>query len=284
MKNAILIIFLVLSSLKLYSQSLKLDTIYANDHKNVALFFPSPIQQGITGSENFVFTYNREKEQHFGLLQATPGRVSNLLVISDSGAIFSYIVKYSDDLKKLNYFIAETNSIGNVIPVSEDNEDIRKDEGLKEDSAKSISYSIENYFRKFCSYLIEKKQGIKRIKKRKNDIVLSLENIVFEKEQLFFVLEIQNRSTIDYEVNFLELSVQTKKNGKRKSMQKLVQEPSLKFQMPEIIKEGQSARFIYVLQKFSIANDKVVMLDLNEKNGERNLKLKVKQRFINSPN
>jgi len=284
MKNAILIILLVLSSLKLYSQSLKLDTIYANDHKNVALFFPSPIQQGITGSENFVFTYNREKEQHFGLLQATPGKVSNLLVISDSGAIFSYIVKYSDDLKKLNYFIAETNSIGNVIPVSEDNEDIRKDEGLKEDSAKSISYSNENYFRKFCSYLIEKKQDIGKIKKRKNDIILSLENIVFEKEQLFFVLEIQNRSTIDYEVNFLELSVQTKKNGKRKSMQKLVQEPSLKFQMPEIIKEGQSARFIYVIPKFSIADDKVVMLDLNEKNGERNLKLKVKQRFINSPN
>lgn len=279
-----LIIFLVLSSLKLYSQSLKLDTIYANDHKNVALFFPSPIQQGITGSENFVFTYNREKEQHFGLLKATPGKVSNLLVISDSGAIFSYIVKYSEDLKKLNYFIAETNSIGNVIPVSEDNEDIRKDEGLKEDSAKSISYSNENYFRKFCSYLIEKKQDIGKIKKRNNDIILSLENIVFEKEQLFFVLEIQNRSTIDYEVNFLELSVQTKKNGKRKSMQKLVQEPSLKFQMPEIIKEGQSARFIYVIPKFSIANDKVVMLDLNEKNGERNLKLKVKQRFINSPN
>ena len=191
MKNSILIIFLVLSSLKLYSQSLKLDTIYANDHKNVALFFPSPIQQGITGSENFAFTYNREKEQHFGLLQATPGKVSNLLVISDSGAIFSYIVKYSDDLKKLNYFIAETNSIGNVIPVSEGIEDIKKDEVLKEDSAKSISYSNENYFRKFCSYLIEKKQGIGRIKKRKNDIVLSLENIVFEKEHLFFVLEIQ---------------------------------------------------------------------------------------------
>tara|TARA_R100000935_G_scaffold46551_1_gene70009 strand:- start:16514 stop:17368 length:855 start_codon:yes stop_codon:yes gene_type:complete len=284
MKNAILIILLVLSSLKLYSQSLKLDTIYANDHKNVALFFPSSIQQGITGSENFVFTYNREKEQHFGLLQATPGKVSNLLVISDSGDIFSYIVKYSDDLKKLNYFIAETNSIGNVFPVSEGIEDIKKDEVLTDDSAKSISYSNENYFRKFCSYLIEKKQDIGKIKKRKNDIILSLENIVFEKEQLFFVLEIQNRSTIDYEVNFLELSVQTKKNGKRKSMQKLDQEPSLKFQMPEIIKEGQSARFIYVIPKFSIADDKVVMLDLNEKNGERNLKLKVKQRFINSPN
>ncbi len=44
-----------------------LDTIYANDTKNVALFFPEPIRQGITGSDNFVFTYNREKEQYFGL-------------------------------------------------------------------------------------------------------------------------------------------------------------------------------------------------------------------------
>lgn len=275
---------MVLFSLKLCSQSIKLDTIYANDQKNVALFFPSPIQQGITGSENFVFTYNREKEQHFGLLQATPGKESNLLVISDSGAIFSYIVKYSEDLKKLNYFIAETNSIGNVFPASDGIKDLRNDLGLKDDSDKSISVSNKNYFRKFCSYLIGKKQGIGSIKKRKNDIILRVENIVFDKEHLFFVLEIQNRSTIDYEVSFLELSVQTTKKGKRKSMQKLVQEPSLKYQMPGIIKEGQSARFIYVMPKFSIAADKEVVLDLNEKNGERDLKLKVKQRFINNPN
>jgi hypothetical protein len=248
------------------------------------LFFPSPIQQGITGSENFVFTYNREKEQHFGLLQATPGKESNLLVFSDSGAIFSYIVKYSEDLKKLNYFIAETSSIGNVFPVSEGFEDLNIDQGLKEDSEKSLSFSNENYFRKFCSYLIEKKQRIGRIKKRKNDIILKVENIVFDKKHLFFVLEIQNRSTIDYEVNFLELSVQTRKNGKRKSMQKLVQNPTLKYQMPGTIKEGQSARFIYVMPKFSIADDKEVVLDLSEKNGERDLKLKVKQRFINNPN
>ncbi len=280
----VIAIFTNLAAQEIKAQKPVLDTIYANDHKNVALFFPEPIRQGITGSENFVFTYNRETQQHLGLLQATPGKESNLLIIGNSGSIFSYIIRYSEQLKKLNYFIAETNSIGNVFLVSEGIEDIKKDEGLKEDSAKSISFSNENYFRKFCSYLIEKKQGIGRIKKRKNDIVLRLENIVFEKEQFFFVLEIQNRSTIDYEVNFLELSVQTKKNGKRKSMQKLVQEPSLKFQMPEIIKEGQSVKFIFVMPKFSIAEDKDVILDLNEKNGERDLKLKVKQRFINSPN
>lgn len=74
----ILFILTALISAFVESQTSKaLDTIYANDTKNVALFFPEPIRQGITGSENFVFTYNREKEQYFGLLQAKPGKESN---------------------------------------------------------------------------------------------------------------------------------------------------------------------------------------------------------------
>ena len=75
-----------------------LDTIYANDKKNVALFFPEPIRQGVTGANNFVFTYNREKEQYFGLLQATPGTESNLLTVTKNGQVYSYILQYKDCL------------------------------------------------------------------------------------------------------------------------------------------------------------------------------------------
>src|SRR5699024_1949980 len=95
-----------------------LDTIFANDQKNVALFFPAPIRQGITGSENFVFTYNRESEQYFGLIQAKPGKESNLLVVSTTGSVFSYIVKYKEHLNQLNYFISKSDSIGSEKPVN----------------------------------------------------------------------------------------------------------------------------------------------------------------------
>lgn len=84
-----------------------LDTIFANDKKNVALFFPNPIRHGITGTDHFVFSYNREKEQYFGLLQATPGTESNLLTITSDGQVYSYILKYSNDLLKLNYSISK---------------------------------------------------------------------------------------------------------------------------------------------------------------------------------
>ena len=87
-----------------------LDTIYANDNKNVALFFPNPIRQGITGASHFIFTYNREKEQYFGLLQAKPGTESNLLTVTSDGKVYSYILKYAEKLPELNYFINENES------------------------------------------------------------------------------------------------------------------------------------------------------------------------------
>ena len=37
-----------------------LDTLYANETKNVALFFPSPLRQGIVVSDFFVFSFNRD--------------------------------------------------------------------------------------------------------------------------------------------------------------------------------------------------------------------------------
>lgn len=114
MKDFIFIsIFLFVTVLTTAQPPFRLDTIYANDQKNVALFFPEPIRQGITGSENFVFTYNREKGQFFGLLQAKPGKESNLLVVGKNGTVFSYIVTYRKKLDQLNYFIPTSQGIGN---------------------------------------------------------------------------------------------------------------------------------------------------------------------------
>ena len=253
-----------------------LDTIYANDTKNVALFFPEPIRQGITGSDNFVFTYNREKEQYFGLLQAKPGKESNLLVVNRSGSIFSYIVRYKKQLSKLNYFIPLSNSIGNEKPIVTDSIQT-------ETSEKSID-NRTYYYNKFCSYLLNRNQRIGRIKKRNEGIVLSVKNIVFDKEELYFVIQIENNSTLDYDLNFLNLSIKTRQKGKKKSLQSLYQEPIYKHNLPSKIAEGKMIEFVYVLPKFSLSNDRRAILELNEKDGERNIELKISHRYINNPN
>ncbi len=269
-------IFLLTTAFMKAQKTETLDTIFANDQKNVALFFPEPIRQGITGSDNFIFTYNREKEQYFGLLQAKPGKESNLLVINRNGSIFSYIVKYKKQLSRLNYFIPNSSSIGNEKPLITDMEIVEESK-----------YSIDNgayYYQKFSSYLLDRKQRIGRIKKRSQGIVLSIENIVFDKEELYFVIQIKNSSTLDYDLNFLNFSVETRQKGKKKSLQRIYQEPLFVFNRPTKIAENETVRLVYVLPKFSLSNDRRTVLELNENKGERNLKLKVSHKYINNPN
>lgn len=275
MRTLFLILISLISVFVKAQTNTVLDTIYANDTKNVALFFPEPIRQGITGSDNFVFTYNREKEQYFGLLQAKPGKESNLLVINRNGAIFSYIVRYKKQLSKLNYFIPISNSIGNEKPIVTDSIQVVTSEK-----------NIDNrtYYQKFCTYLLNRNQRIGRIKKRTQGIVLNVENIVFDKEELYFVVQIENNSTMDYDLNFLNLSVETRQKGKKKSLQRLYQEPIHRHHLPSKIEEGKMVRFVYVLPKFSLSNDRRAILELNENDGERNIKLNISHRYINNPN
>ena len=268
MKNSIVIIILVFTSAftKVNAQNTQiLDTIYANDTKNVALFFPEPIRQGITGSDNFVFTYNREKEQYFGLLQAKPGKESNLLVVNRNGSIFSYIIRYKKQLSKLNYFIPLSNSIGNEKPIVTDSTLVESSEELVDNKT--------YYYQKFCSYLLERGLRFGYFTKRKSGVILSIENIVFDKEELYFVIQIKNNSTLDYDLNFLNLSIETRQK-----------EPMYKHNLPSKIKENEMARFVYVMPKFSLSNDRRAILELNEKNGERNIELKISHRYINNPN
>ena len=257
-------------------ETLALDTIYANDQKNVALFFPEPIRQGITGSDNFVFTYNREKEQYFGLLQAKPGKESNLLVINRDGTIFSYIIGYKKQLEKLNYFIPTDKSIGNERPIPEDIAD-------QLDSVGKLGKNNE-YYQKFCSDLLKQKPRVGTIKKRSEDIVLSIENIVFHRGELFFLVRIENKSTLDYDLNYLDFSVEIRQKGRKKSLQRLKLEPRYTLNRPTKIAEGKTSRMVYVLPKFSLGNDRRVILELNESNGERNLKLMLSHHYINKPN
>ncbi|QCX00599.1 DUF4138 domain-containing protein [Aggregatimonas sangjinii] len=254
-------------------ESIILDTIYANDQKNVALFFPEPIRQGITGSDNFVFTYNRDKEQYFGLLQAKPGKESNLLVINRNGAIFSYIVRYKEQLSKLNYFVPSASSIGNEKSVSV----------VPTVSKEEKSFDKSDYYLSACKYLVNRKLNSINLRERYQGIVLSIEHIVFDAEELYFVIQIKNTSTLDYNLNFLDLSVQTRQKGKKKSLQRSYQKPLFVHNRPTRIAENETVRMVYVLPKFSLSNDRRAVLELNEANGERNLKLKVSHRYINNP-
>lgn len=260
-------IFSILMGLSLWTNAqASLDTIYANDKVTVALFFPHTICQGITGSENFVFTYNREKQQYFGLLQAQPGVDSNLLAITEDGQVYAYIIKYADSIPKLNYFISVSESIGREKPLVKHTKNVMDTIGGELEDKTTPYQSMSEQLLKISKKAISSR--------RKKGIVLKLLDLKYDKNKVYLVLEIKNRSEIDFEVDDLKVYVTSGHKKRKSSYQRLELPIRDQYKKPKRIRSGEHKRFVYVVPKFVLGDKEKLMIVLNELHGSRTVVLK----------
>lgn len=241
-----------------------LDTIYANEHMNVALFFPKPIRQAITGNDHFVFTYNRETPQYFGVLQGRSGTDSNLLTITDDGRVYAYLLKYQKHLTKLNYFLNQENSIGNETPL-----DIKPQ--IDTDSL-TEKLKKEGTYKRYCEYLLGLKHETIAVK-RTQGMVLKLLKVAYYQDETYLVLEVKNKSGIDFEVDDVRVSVVQGTKKRRASMQRLEREVIYDWGVPKIIRNKEAERFVLMMPKLVLEKYSKLQIEIFELNESVKVKL-----------
>ena len=267
MKKLIIILSLGIVFSAHAKNKVQLDTLYANSTMTMALFFPSDIKQGITGSEHFVFTYNREKEQNLGLLKAVKGNPSNLLVITTDGKVYSYILKYAEHLENPNRFISVQESIGDA--QRQPKEEILEKEGMDVDISVNATPEL---LRRSCESLLKLPEE-KNIRKKMNGIKLSLKNLKYHGDNVFMQFEIENKSGVRFDFDYLKI---LKINGNKKrnaSYQELPLEPIYIYNKPKQILPNTKAKVVYVVPKFIIGDNEKIEARLQELNTTRNVHL-----------
>ena len=250
----------------------KLDTIYANEKMNLALFFPTNIRQGIVGAENFVFSYNRERAQPLGLLKATKGDQSNLLVVTTDGKVYSYIIEYAASLTEMNRFVPISESIGHehqrkplVVP-----------DTIKSDSSLVVKKQYPTAFlEKSCIALLKQPER-KNIIKRKEGLSLAIKNMVYYEDLVFVQFEIKNESGIDFDIDYLKLAMVIGNNKRKASYQSVPLVPRYVHNMPKKTRHAESSRFVYVMPKFTLGENEKLQLGLKELKGNRELIMKTR--------
>lgn len=249
------------------------DTLYANQTHSLAIFFPSTIRQALPGSGNFTFSYNRDKPQHFGLLQASPGPGSNLLVLTNDSQVYSFALQYKGELPQTNRFIELDESIGHEMQSIT----IPK---FKEAKERPVSTTISNkrqiikegYFENICTSLIKK--NTRELKStRKNGMRLALRNAQYLNREVFLVLEIGNHSGIDFELEFLKLFKVNGNNSRKSSFQRIEMIPIYVHAYPSLVNNNSKRCFVYVLPKFTLGDSETLLFELEEKRGSRNIRL-----------
>lgn len=251
-------------------------TIFTNEKDAVALFFPNTIGQALTGSENFTFSYNRDSPQHIGIVQGIRGDKSNLLVITENGDVYSYRLAYRKVLDTLNYFVAETERIGIEGPARTS---MQVDSLIKMNTpilphlteVDSLKYR-EEYFEKISSYHLGQNTDLLK-QRRKQGIILRLRDLIYDRTEVYALIEISNRSGIDFEVDYLKVFKANGNNRRKSSYQKLPLDILYRKNFPDKVKDGDNVSFVVVLPKFTLGDSEKLMLELKELHGSRNIRL-----------
>jgi len=238
-----------------FCQNQTIDTLFANEHQIVSLFFESPIEKGIVGSDHFVFTYNQETPEPLGLLQAQKGIESNLLVLTQNGGIYSLVLAYRDSLSSFhNYIDSSHKFVKNTTP---------------EKDSLSIKPTTVNGYEKLCKQLLRNTTQFNQLKTTGN-IRLKMTNSIYHNNEVYVVYEIKNASAIDYRIGQLQL-LKVLGNTKRKaSYQEIPVKPIHSFRMPKIVAQGNTMRFVIVYPKFTLGANQSLKTLLQEKDGSRN--------------
>ena len=269
----VLFLFSILILGQTSAQELK--TIGTNERKVVALFFPDEIRQAVVGSPNFTFSYNKEHPQNIGLLQGVKGSESNLLVITFTDEVYAYKLKYLNTLDTLNYFVHRNERIGFESPLfpapANTSAPILKDSQTIK-SPQTESPNRFEYFKKFSEFhLKHNRNSLKR--KRKNGVVLHLKNLIHDRTEVYAIVEIKNRSGIDFEMDYLKIFKVNGNKRKKSSYQKIEIVPIYRYSLPKIINDGESREFVLTVPKFSLGDSEKILLELKEYRGGRILKL-----------
>ena len=185
---------------------------------------------------------------------------TNMTVVTADGRLYSFLVDYEANPRVLNYNL--TTGTGDASPTLP----------LALFSNLSMTQTeMENYAR-----LVLKKKKRLRTKEVKDDITLALQGM-YSKDDLFFLpLYMFNKSNISYDVDFVKFYIRDKKLAKRTAIQESEVAPLFVYNAGQSTIPGPGGMDqVYVLRKFTIPDDKNLVVEMFERGGGRHLTFNV---------
>jgi hypothetical protein len=96
-------------------------------------------------------------------------------------------------------------------------------------------------------------------------------------------LILENDSTLDYDINYLNFYTVSKNKKRNTVTQKIPYEAKYIHNMPTRIGAKQKQEVVFVYSKFTINENKSLLIELTEENGERVVELEIPNTFVNNP-
>ena len=233
-------------------------------NKTTHVIFPSEIVYVDLGDENLVAGLADGAKNVLRVKSAVKSFKSetNLTVITDDGCFFTFNVKFAKEPLLLNIEMTDFIHDGEAVNRPNNAQEIYL-ERLGQESpmlVKLIMKSIHKQDRREIKHIGSKRFGVQFI----------LKSIYTNNGLLYFHTELKNTSNIAFDIDYISFKIVDKKVVKRTAMQEHVLEPLRAQNYVTVVSGKKSERTVFALEKFTIPDDKQLVIEVAEKEGGRN--------------
>lgn len=231
--------------------------------KTVHIIFPSAIRYVDLGSADLLAAKADGAENVLRVKAALRdfSKESNLAVITEDGAYYTFNIKYADEPIKLSVEMTDFIHDGEAVNRPNNAMEIYMRE-LGSESPLLVKLIMKSIYK-------NDDREIKHIGSKRFGIQYTLKGIYTHNGLLYFHMQLKNSSNVPFDVDFITFKIVDKKLAKRTAIQEQVIVPLRAHNNLTLIGGKRAERVIFTLPKFTIPNDKHLIIELNEKEGGR---------------
>ncbi|RYC66695.1 conjugative transposon protein TraN [Spirosoma sordidisoli] len=255
-----------------------------SDRKTTHIIFPARIQEFDAGTD-YVLAQIPETVRNVLRIKANPkatafcradsGRETNMTVMTEDGGFYSFLVRYQDEPEVLNINMANNLSA---------DEYTSRTLGINRATTITLTASatatngtppVSDLLYQ-CQRIADRKAFIRNIGASTMRISNLLTGIYVADKVMYMQFTIRNDSQIDYEVDFVKFYVRDKDVLKRMAAQEVELKPHAHYPESFTLLRAKAERtVVYALPVTTITEDKIIDVELYEKNGGRHLRYQI---------
>ncbi|MGJ1484254.1 conjugative transposon protein TraN [Sphingobacterium multivorum] len=245
--------------------------------KTSHLIFPTAIRYVDLGSE-YLIAGKAEDAENVLRVKATVRDFepeTNFSVITNDGRFYSFNVYYSSYPEAMSYDLL---TMQKAVDKANGNDVLFEELGNNSPSLAGLL--LETIYK-------NDKRIVKHIGAKSFGIQFILKGIYIHNGKYYFHTELRNKTNVPFQIDFINFKVVDKKVAKRTVVQERPMIPLRTYKPLDEIGGKLTEQNVFLLDQFTIADDKVLLIEIFEKNGGRHQTLQVensdliKARLIN---
>lgn len=208
---------------------------------------------------------------------------TNLYVITVDGCYYVFDLVYDDSAERVNYIVHPTMAFyrhgdDSAEPVDtalrpSGGVDI-SDAGSSKDAVPESGNPLFSEVLRSPGYIVT--DNVVKLQR----LALLLKGVYVDATHIFFRLRIENRSNVPFDVDYVAFSVEARKTRKTSTQERLQILPLAVDREVHRIDARSFCEVVYCFEKFTIGKDKLLLAEVLEQGGDRNIGLRIRDSYI----